>query len=165
MVFVAASRPNAKHWRGTMRLQVEFMWRVLVPLLSNRSRFPAREVGFAATDVPGSLMKQWGTWCRSRRYLFSPEHGYDLSRYGSFRMPTLVYDFADDAFAPAATVDALLSEMPNLAVERRRIAPGEVGLRSIGHSGFFKDTGTTALWSSCIDWIHSTAKQAHAAAA
>lgn len=164
MVLVAPSRPHPGHWRGGMRLAVEFMWRVLIPALSWRPRFPARQVGFAAVDAPIGVMRQWARWCLSPRYLFAPEHGFDLSLYRSYRMPALVYDFTDDPFAPRVTVDALLSEMPHLQVTRRRLTPADVGTTAVGHAGFFQRSQADRLWKACADWILAAGGQARVAA-
>jgi len=161
LVLVASSAPNARQWRGPGRYAIVFLWRVLIPLLAlGRVRFPARRLGFSSVDAPASVLRQWAKWGLSPRYLFSPEHGLDTSRFGRLGMPALVFEFTDDAFAPPATVDALLAEMPRLEVTRRRIAPREVGADRIGHLGFFHRSRRDTLWAQTAEWMRGVAQQA-----
>lgn len=159
LILVAANAPHASLWRGAARLRILVLWYLLAPLLAaGRARFPMRRLGLSSVDVPAGVIRQWARWGRSQRYLFNPMHGLDTGRYRSFRMPALVLEFTDDVdFAPPAAVDALLSEMPNLKVTRRRAAPQDAGVKQIGHLGFFKEALRDTLWRECADWILVTA--------
>ncbi len=161
LVLVAANAPHASQWRGTARLRILVLWYLLAPLLAaGRARFPMRRLGLSSVDVPAGVIRQWARWGRSRGYLFNPAHDLDTARYRRLRSPALVLEFSDDAdFAPRAAVDALLAQMPNLRVTRRRTTPQDVGVKTIGHLGFFKETLRDTLWRDTADWILAIASR------
>jgi len=153
LVFVAGPRPHVSQDRGSYRIFSTLWWYVLVPLGSLGRWFPARRLGFSSVDVPAGVTKEWGRWARSKRYLFGPEHGIDISRYPKLRLPLLAFNFSDDLYTPPASAEALLSEYPNAQVTRRQVRPADVGARAIGHLGFFREALRDTLWKETADWI------------
>jgi predicted alpha/beta hydrolase len=152
-VFIAGPRPHVSQDRGSYRIFSTLWWYVLVPLGSLGRWFPARRLRFSSVDVPAGVTAEWGRWARSPRYLFSPEHGIDISRYARLRQPLLAFSFSDDLYTPPASAEALLSEYPNAQVTRRALRPAEVGVRAIGHLGFFREALRDTLWAETAEWI------------
>lgn len=152
LVFVAGPRPHVSQDRGSYRIFSTLWWYVLVPLGSLLAWFPARRLGFSSVDVPSGVTKEWGRWARSKRYLFSPEHGIDISRYPKLRLPLLAWSFTDDLYTPPASAEALLTEYPNAQVTRRQVRPKDVGARAIGHLGFFREALRDTLWKETAEW-------------
>jgi predicted alpha/beta hydrolase len=164
LVFVAGPRPHVSQDRGAYRVFSTLWWYVLVPLGSRLAWFPARRLGFSSVDVPSGVTAEWGRWARSRRYLFDPVHGIDVSRYATLRLPLLAYSFSDDLYTPPASAEALLSEYPNARITRRAVRPADVGVRAIGHLGFFREALRDTLWAGTADWITTQAGAAGTAA-
>ena len=152
-VFVAGPRPTLTVdplWYRPFSL---LWWCAIVPLGSRGDWFPARKLGFAAMDIPAGVTREWGKWARSSRYLFSPAHGIDTSRYARFTQPLLAWSFADDTYAPPRSTQGLLEEYPNTRITRRAVRPAEVGAKAIGHMGFFRDAFRDTLWKETADWM------------
>lgn len=167
MVLVAAQSAYWRHWRGRGRAGMWLLWHAVIPLLARGRRFPARRLGMFGRDVPAGVARQWAYWGRRPRYLFQPELGLDTGLYRRLAIPALAYGFDDDGYAPAAAIDALLSEYPRLEVTRRQVAPADTGLDSIGHMGFFRAGARDTLWQPTADWVldaagHHTREAAHA---
>lgn len=158
-VFVAGPRPHVSQDRGVYRLVSTLWWYGFVPLLSRGSWFPARRLGFAGVDVPAGVAREWGTWARSRRYLFDPAHGIDTARYRRAAQPVLAWSFEDDNYCPRQSTDELLQEMPGLRVTRRHLRPADVGAKAIGHMGFFRDRFRETLWMPTAEWIDAALKE------
>jgi predicted alpha/beta hydrolase len=152
-VFVAASAPHLRYDAPRRRPLTALWWYVIVPLASRGRWFPARRLGFAAADVPAGVAADWGRFGRSPRYLFSPVHGIDTSRYARLAQPALSFTFSDDAYAPRAAAEALLREYPKLSVTRRHVRPADVGARAVGHAGFFREPVRETLWRETADWL------------
>jgi predicted alpha/beta hydrolase len=152
LVFVAGPRPHVSQDRGSYRIFSTLWWYVLVPLGSLFAWFPARKLGFSSVDVPSGVTREWGRWARSPRYLFTPRFGIDTSRYPRLRLPLLAWSFTDDLYTPPASAEALLSEYPNARVTRRQVRPADVGARSIGHLGFFRESLRDTLWKETAEW-------------
>jgi predicted alpha/beta hydrolase len=152
LVFVAGPRPHVSQDRGSYRIFSTLWWYVLVPLGSLFAWFPARKLGFSSVDVPSGVTREWGSWARSPRYLFTPRFGIDTSRYPKLKLPLLAWSFTDDLYTPPASAEALLSEYPNARVTRRQVRPADVGARAIGHLGFFRESLRDTLWKETAEW-------------
>ncbi|HEY0975363.1 MAG TPA: alpha/beta fold hydrolase [Solimonas sp.] len=151
LVLVAASAPHPSRYRLRDRLPIEFMWRVLVPLLGRGRVFPARKVGFASVDLPGSVVRRWRDWGLTRDYLFDGRHGLDTARYARLHQPVLAYSFADDAYASREAVSALLAHYPAARIEHRHVEP--MAGKRLGHFGYFRDSQRDTLWAQTVDWL------------
>lgn len=64
----------------------------------------------------------------------------------------LAWQFRDDLYVPRVSHEELLRVYPGLAPERREVAPGDLGLRRIGHLGFFTPA-CLALWQQTAEWM------------
>jgi predicted alpha/beta hydrolase len=50
-------------------------------------------------------------------------------------------------------MDILLAPLAGARLERREIAPRDVGLAAIGHMGFFRRQCAQRLWPQVGDWL------------
>lgn len=122
---------------------------VMIPVLTRLfgyfpwSRFAAGE------DLPGGVALEWARWCRHPDYLLGDET-LPLDRYAAFDAPILAYSIEDDDWGTAPAVDAMMHAYSN--VTRRHLVPGDYGLSSIGHMGFFR-RGAEAIWDEAIAWL------------
>jgi predicted alpha/beta hydrolase len=143
-------RENA--WR-TKRF-VWWMWYVAVPLATRiAGYFPGkrlRKVG----DLPRGVIEQWRRWCLSPEYVVSAEGGGVREAYASVRTPILSVSFTDDEMMSARGIRSLHALYANAPIEYRRIAPGEIGVRSIGHFGFFRPQFEQSLWPLVPQWLN-----------
>jgi predicted alpha/beta hydrolase len=96
---------------------------------------------------------QWASWCRHPRYLVGAL-GVD-ERYSRVRAPLRAYAISDDAFAPLTAVEALRPLYPNAQWETRRLAPRDVGAKTLGHFGFFRERFRDSLWREAADWLEA----------
>jgi predicted alpha/beta hydrolase len=73
--------------------------------------------------------------------------------YARVRSPLRAYAITDDPFAPLGAVQALAALYPNAPWETRQVAPSELGVKSIGHFGFFRERFRDSLWRETADWL------------
>jgi predicted alpha/beta hydrolase len=84
--------------------------------------------------------------------------GKDAARaegYARLEAPIFAYSFADDPLAPPNAVEALLSLYRRARATHRHVAASDVGLRAIGHFGFFRAAQRDRLWAEARDWLLS----------
>ena len=140
------------YWRlqgAEQKLVVGFHMHVTFPMLTRLFGYlPMKRAG-AGEDIPKGVALEWARWCRSRHYLLDDET-LPLERYQQFQAPVLAYSVGDDKWGTPRAVDAMMSAYPNL--QRRHINPKEVGLDSIGHFGYFRESARD-LWHDAIDWF------------
>jgi len=147
-----------KNWPALGRL---WMWPVThfaLPFVSRvHGYFPGSTFGFGE-DLPKGVAIEWARWCRNPRYLVG-DLGVEAD-YARFRAPLRAYAITDDSFAPESAVRALLDLYPSSPSEIARVRPADVGVRSIGHFGFFRERFRDTLWRDACDWLAGHRKMA-----
>ena len=127
-------------------------WGLLPAATALCGYFPSRGLGLGE-DLPKGVALEWARWCRNAEY-FVDEAGRPLRpHFASVEAPILAFSFADDPFAPRTAVDQLLSFYTSASVTHRHVVPRELGLRGVGHFGFFRESCREALWEECVRWL------------
>lgn len=155
LVAVASPAGYWRLWPLAERIKLLLYWYAVFPVaLRLLGYFPAKLLGLGL-DLPGGVARDWARWARTPGYVVD-ERGQPLrEHFLAFRGPILAYSFADDSRAPANTVAELLSYFANASVEHRHIRPAELGVATIGHVGFFRESETlrTTLWTETAAWL------------
>jgi predicted alpha/beta hydrolase len=142
------------YWRNWPVLGSLWMWPTTHLGLDAVTRlfgyFPGSRLGFGE-DLPPGVATEWASWCRHPRYLVGAL-GVEEA-YARVRSPLRAYAISDDPFAPLSAVEALAALYPNAPWETRKLAPRELGVKSIGHFGFFRERFRDSLWRETADWL------------
>lgn len=152
--FVAVS---TGYWRGMPLSYSLFslaVLKLLFPLsIGALGYVPASRLGLGE-DLPAGVAREWAAWCMEPRYL-AAFFGRTIRNhaYASFRAPLLWLSFSDDPIATPRNVPPLQQLYAATTIDDRRLGPGELGLPSIGHLGFFRESGRAALWPLVLDWL------------
>jgi predicted alpha/beta hydrolase len=149
MVTVAS---QSGYWRlqgGFQKLAVAAHAYLTLPLLARLFGYVPWSRFSAAEDLPRAFALEWAAWCRRPGYLLD-DRSLPLERFAQFLAPVLALNLADDSWGTRRSVDAMMRAYPK--VERREIVPAQVGLRAIGHFGFFRAQSAT-LWPPLIAWL------------
>jgi len=136
-VFVAA---GVGYWRlnvPRVRWQAPLLWRGIAPLAIRMARYyPGARLGILG-DLPPNVMRQWARWCLHRDYF-----GVDVPNLGArlreVTVPITSVSFEDDELLSAASIAALEDLYVRAPQERERCSPGDLGVTSVGHHGFFR---------------------------
>lgn len=150
-VFVGAQLGYFGHWPNPQAFALRMMWKFLVPAWCALFGYLPKRSGLGE-DLPRNVALQWGRWCSSPNYLMS-EFPEARERFARFDRPLLAYSFNDDSIAPYRAVAALFAVLESARTTDRRIDPGELGVRSIGHFGFFRAHAGGKLWDETLDYI------------
>ena len=153
VVMVAPPHGYWKHWSPLKRPVLIVFWRVVMPLLARGLGYFPSKVFRLGESLPRDVALEWASWCCHPGYLFGSGDTLDLSRYPTLTVPTLAYSFADDVFAPKPAVEALLREYPGAEIDYKHLAPENIGVKHIGHFGFFRDRFRDTLWRETADWL------------
>jgi predicted alpha/beta hydrolase len=144
------------YWRNWPALGQAWMWpatHIGLPAVARLlGYFPASRLGFGE-DLPAGVALEWASWCRHPRYLVGALGVEDA--YARFRAPLRAYAISDDPFAPRRAVQELFKLYPSAKAELRSVAPRELGVKSIGHFGFFRERFRDSLWRETADWLES----------
>ncbi len=96
---------------------------------------------------------EWARWARRRGYVVGGWDGARATGYARLTAPIFAYSFDDDDFAPSPAVEGLLALYRGATKTHRHVAAAQLGLRSIGHFGFFRESQREQLWAEARDWL------------
>lgn len=135
------------------RWRVRLLMRALGPALTALLGYmPGARLGLGE-NLPAGVMREWGRWTALPRYFFDDPALRAAERFAQPELPLLVLGFSDDPWANPRAMDLLVKHFVNAPRERRQIRPADVGLRTIGHMGFFRRQNGEALWPAVAGWL------------
>lgn len=143
------------HWPPASRLRLALTWHVAFPALCGAFGYMPGWAGMEL-DLPKGAALEWARWCIHPDYLM----GHDpeaRARFAAFGAPTMFWSFTDDDFAPEASTDALISALGGARLQHYRLAPEDLGVRRIGHFGFFRRGFEETLWRAARDFVSDVA--------
>ena len=157
LINVAVGSGSVRHNAPGIRRTAPILWHVLAPLLCPLfGYFPGARIGVIG-NVPTGAMLQWRRWCLTPDYILSGEPGA-REAYTSAQFPVLGLMFSDDELLLEAGAVLLHKAYTRSAADYRLITPLQVGLKRIGHFGFFKPQSEAALWPLVTNWIEERTK-------
>lgn len=160
-VLITSQSGHWRHWpAGRRRLRMLALWWLLIPgLTALAGRFPGAWIGTA--NLPAKIARSWARWGRSRHYVCDAR-GRPLRPHNeAVTFPIRWLSFTDDAIAPYEAVEALRPYYPGALVERRHLAPADLGVEAVGHFGFFRKSMPRAAWDELASWLANRLGCAH----
>lgn len=146
LVSVAA---GSGYWRDNapqLKRIVLYFWHVLVPVATALfGYFPGRRLGKVG-DLPRGVILQWRRWCMNPRYHVGAEGQAVREAFAGARFPVVAWSMTDDELMTERGTQVLMDCYENAPRELQRIAPGDVGVKRIGHFGFFRPQFEATLW-------------------
>jgi len=146
MITVAS---GSGYWRENsprLRRFAGLLWYGIVPAsLALFGYFPGKRLRMVG-DLPHGVMAQWRRWCLDPEYAVGVEGELARRLYEGVTTPIVSFSFTDDDFMSARNTESLHAFYTGAARSMRRFAPGDLGLRRIGHFGFFRPELAESLW-------------------
>ncbi len=145
IVLVAAQTGYWKLWNGLQKYKMFMVWYFLIPVFTRMfGYFPGKKLG-SSEDLPKDMALEWRKWCVSPNYLF--DHLADAAdAYKTIHCPIYSYSVEDDSYAPKITVDWLTNKYENAEITRRHLTLQELGVKKVGHFGFFRSKNKETIW-------------------
>ena len=154
IVMVAASFPFLGRWHYPRRLLLQLLFNILVPTIGSFSnKFPSRRLGLSNINLPSSLIQDWARWIRRDDYLLDPAFGFSPDLYRRLTCPMRVYGFDDDSLVPRKSIDKLISVFGSQNVDEHFIQVRQLGLKTVGHTGFFRPDFHNTFWKETVHWL------------
>lgn len=144
------------YWRENaypLRRYSWWLWHLIVPVATAVcGYFPGRRLGIVG-DLPKGVILQWSRWCRHPEYAVGVEGDPMRELYRSVRLPLLSISLTDDEYMSESNVAVLHGFYVNARRDMRRIAPAGLGVKRIGHFGFFREDPGVRLWPTMLEWM------------
>lgn len=145
-------------WHGWMprpeRYRVWAMWHVLGPIATRLYGYhPMRKLG-AGEDLPLGVYRDWKRWCALPHYFFDdPDAKAITDRFADVRLPIAAAVSTDDLWAPPVSRDAFFKGYANAAVDAIDLQPASLGVKQVGHMGYFRPQVGAVLWPHILAWL------------
>jgi predicted alpha/beta hydrolase len=153
-VVIVAS--GSGYWRITApptKRDSLWMWHVIAPLLTPIfGYFPGKPIRVIG-NLPRGVVEQWRRWCLHPEYMIGVEGDAVRADFAGVRTPMLSLSFTDDEMMSATSTEALHGFYANAPIERTRLAPTDIGVKRIGHFGFFRQQFEQSLWPLTTRWL------------
>lgn len=141
------------YWRENsppLKRKVWLLWYLVGPAATFLfGYFPGKALHMVG-DLPKGVFFQWRRWCLNPHYVVGVEGPYAHNAYAALQIPIVSLSFSDDEFMSQSNIESLLSLYPNAPKTHIRLTPEEVGMKKIGHFGFFKEKWCLELWKNHI---------------
>ncbi|WP_186954111.1 alpha/beta hydrolase family protein [Undibacterium umbellatum] len=158
LITVASGSGAMRHNTPNTRRRAPLLWYVLAPILCRLfGFFPGARIGVIG-DVPSGAILQWRRWCLTPEYLLTGEPGA-REAYATAAYPVLGLAFNDDELLLENGVRLLHDAYLVQPADFRLIEVSKLGLKKIGHFGFFKRQSELLLWPMVTTWL--TQKMQH----
>lgn len=138
-------RDNTAGLRGRAWLLWHFIAPTVTPLLGY---FPGRRLGIVG-DLPRGVIEQWRRWCLHPQYALGEGEQMRI-HYSAVHTPIVSLSFTDDEMMSQRSTEALLGFYRSAPKVSRRIAPEQLGVKRIGHFGFFREQFADTLWEGYL---------------
>lgn len=146
-----------RHWGGASKAVMAALWYAGVPALTfARGYLPMRALG-QGEDLPKGVAYDWAKWGRAPlsvglRLAERPSAGFHCWG-GRLRAISI----ADDRYAPPRGVAALTDLYSSADREIVTVRPSDLGVKSIGHFGWFRPHFRATLWADARRWLLASA--------
>jgi predicted alpha/beta hydrolase len=148
--FVIAA--GSGYWRDNadaLRRRVWLFWWGAVPVLTPLfGYFPGRRIGMVG-DLPKGVIAQWRSWCMHPEYLVGvvPDA---RARFAAVQVPITALSFTDDEMMSERGTRVLEGFFTGASVSALRLKPGALGVKRVGHFGFFRGVMRAPLWEAHV---------------
>jgi len=150
LVSIAA---GSGYWRDNapqLRRMILYFWYVLVPLATRLfGYFPGRKLKKVG-DLPAGVMLQWRKWCLDPLYSVGAEGEGARLAYAQATFPVLALSITDDELMTWRGTQNLINLYSGAMRSFERITPADLGVKRIGHFGFFRQQFSQSLWPRTV---------------
>jgi len=150
---VAAPSAFQGHWSQPHRFLIQLFFNVCIPLTTPAlGYFPGQYFGMG--PLPREIALQWRRWSTHKDYVVEADGSPLREHYHRFRSPLRFLHIADDPlYGPLKSVQSAASFYANAPRQIVTVAPRDVGLRKIGHFGFFRSSMPQKVWDNTARWL------------
>ena len=145
-------------WHGWMprpeRYRAWLLWNVVGPLFSQIYGYhPMSKLGMGE-DLPMGVYRDWKKWCAHPHYFFDdPEARTITDKFAEVNIPLAAAVTTDDLWAQPTSRDAFFKGYSGTNVDRVDLTPAELGVKQVGHMGYFRAQTGVVLWPRILDWL------------
>jgi predicted alpha/beta hydrolase len=150
VITVSSGTGYWKHNAPALRKKAPLFWYFIMPVATSLfGYFPGKRIGMVG-DLPKQVIYQWRRWCLHPDYCVGVESENVKAKFQQINVPLTSITFTDDEMLSLTNMRDLHALFGNKNKELKEVHPEQVGEKSIGHLGFFKEKFKHNLWYSLL---------------
>lgn len=148
--FVGSQTAYYGYWLGWPWIQVSIFWYLSIPLTTLFMGYmPGWAMG-GKVSLPKGVAREWRKWGTHPNGVLQ-DNPQTVAQFNSVKAPIHFVSIEDDKLmAPTAATKELMHYYGNAKTSFQFIRPKDLGVKAIGHFGFFKSRHQEKLWSMPI---------------
>ena len=132
--------------KSKLKILIPFLWHLYIPFTTAVCGYGGAKKIKQGENLPKGVALQWRNWCINDNYWESDFNSEtNSSSFEKLKGKLKSISFTDDKIISEKANKGLLNYYKNVTLENERISPNEIGLKQIGHFGFFSKT-SEKLW-------------------
>jgi predicted alpha/beta hydrolase len=145
-------------WHGWMprpeRYRAWALWNLVGPIATRIYGYQPMSKFGLGEDIPMGAYRDWKRWCAYPHYFFDdPQAKAITDKFADVRIPIAAVVSTDDLWAPPASRDAFFKGYRNAPVEAIDLNPRSLGVKQVGHMGYYRAQVGEQLWPQMLAWL------------
>lgn len=149
LILIASSTGYWRDMSSPFKWFMPVLWFLFIPLTTYIYGYTNAKKLRQGENLPKGVALQWRDWCINPNY-FDDHFQKSNTRlfFGNLRIPLKAIQITDDPIANEITANKLLKYYGNAKIEIEKISPKQLGVKKIGHTGFFSRQFKDTLWKN-----------------
>ena len=144
------------------KLQTLFFFHIFTPISNVLFGYVAAKKLGLMEDLPKQVVLDWRHWCSVPEYFFNKKYAPTSADKGFFQeltFPIQVYWATDDPISNARSVSMFWKYVKSSGgIKIDSISPQAIGVKALGHFGFFRKKFKEILWGKILNDLESFIK-------
>ena len=144
------------------KLQTLFFFHIFTPISNLLYGYVAAKKLGLMEDLPKQVVLDWRHWCSVPEYFFNKKYAPASADKGFFQeltFPIQVYWATDDPISNARSVSMFWKYVKSSGgIKIDSISPQAIGVKALGHFGFFRKKFKEILWGKILNDLESFIK-------
>ena len=149
LILIASSTGYWRDMSAPYKWLMPPLWFLVIPLSIKFYGYANAKNLRQGENLPKGVAIQWRNWCINPTY-FEDHFQQSNTRlfFDKLRIPLKSIQISDDPIANEITANKLLTYYKNAHIEVEKISPEKLGVKKIGHAGFFSRKFSDTLWEN-----------------
>ena len=144
------------------KLQTLFFFHIFTPISNLLYGYVAAKKLGLMEDLPKQVVLDWRHWCSVPEYFFNKKYApasVDKGFFQKLTFPIQVYWATDDPISNARSVSMFWKYVKSSGgIKIDSISPQAIGVKALGHFGFFRKKFKEILWGKILNDLESFIK-------
>lgn len=149
LILIASSTGYWKDMSSPYKWLMPPLWFLFIPITTFIYGYANAKKIRQGENLPKGVALQWRNWCVNPNYF---EDHFKKANTNLFfdqvKVPLKSIQITDDPIANDITANKILRYYQNAEIEVEKISPEKIGVKKIGHTGFFSRQFKGTLWAN-----------------